>query len=188
MFNVGDNIVYPMHGAGKIAAIEERNILGEKQSYYVLKMPGEVKVMVPVEKAEETGLREVINKEDVKKVFSILEENKVEISMNWNKRYKENYDKIKTGDIFKVADVYRDLSIKQKEKGLSTGEKKMLSNAKEILVSELVLAEGSQYDIMEEIIENKITKTFNETKMVNVDDTIGNIVKKFIPYEGTGTE
>ena len=128
MFNVGDKIVYPMHGAGRIDAIEEKNILGENQSYYILKMPGEVKVMVPIDK-EEAG-----------KVMAVLEENETAMSDKWNKRYRDNMDKMKSGDIYEVADVVRNLSFKQKEKGLSTGEKKMLSNAKQILVSELVLA------------------------------------------------
>ena len=151
MFNVGDFIVYPMHGAGTIDAIEEKDILGEKQSYYILKMPGEVKVMVPTNKAEQVGVRSIIDKTSAEKVFSILEEDETEMSMNWNKRYRDNMEKMKSGDIYEVADVVRNLSFKQKEKGLSTGEKKMLLNAKQILVSELVLAEKSSYEEMENI-------------------------------------
>ena len=148
MFNVGDFIVYPMHGAGTIDAIEEKDILGEKQSYYILKMPGEVKVMVPTEKAEQIGVRSIIDKTSAEKVFEILEEDETEMAMNWNKRYRDNMDKMKSGDIYEVADVVRNLSFKQKEKGLSTGEKKMLNNAKQILVSELVPAEHSSYEEM----------------------------------------
>ena len=146
MFNVGDKIVYPMHGAGTIDAIEEKDILGEKQSYYILKMPGEVKVMVPTDKAEQIGVRNIIDKSSASKVFEILEEDETEMSMNWNKRYRDNMEKMKSGDIYEVADVVRNLSFKQKEKGLSTGEKKMLHNAKQILVSELVLAEHATQD------------------------------------------
>ena len=146
MFNVGDKIVYPMHGAGVIDAIEEKDILGEKQAYYILKMPGEVKVMVPVDKAEQIGVRSVIDKEEAVKVMAVLEENETEMSDKWNKRYRDNMDKMKSGDIYEVADVVRNLSFKQKEKGLSTGEKKMLSNAKQILVSELVVAEHASQD------------------------------------------
>ena len=97
--------------------------------------------MVPTDKAEEVGVRNIINKEEAAKVMSVLGENETEMSQNWNKRYRDNMDKMKSGDIYEVADVVRNLSFKQKEKGLSTGEKKMLNNAKQILVSELVLAE-----------------------------------------------
>ena len=161
MFNVGDFIVYPMHGAGTIDAIEEKDILGEKQSYYILKMPGEVKVMVPTNKAEQIGVRNIIDKSSADKVFSILEEDETEMSMNWNKRYRDNMDKMKSGDIYEVADVVRNLSFKQKEKGLSTGEKKMLLNAKQILVSELVLAEATDKDNVEKMINDKIDESFS---------------------------
>lgn len=188
MFNVGDKVVYPMHGAGIIDAIEEKDILGEKQAYYILKMPGEVKVMVPTAKAEQVGVRNIINKSEAEKVFTVLESNETEMSMNWNKRYRDNMDKMKSGSIYEVADVVRNLSFKQKEKGLSTGEKKMLNNAKQILVSELVLTEHSSQDEIEEMVENKINTSFEEFK-TDVDITAtsisDNIVKKFIPFEGT---
>lgn len=182
MFNVGDKIVYPMHGAGTIDAIEEKDILGEKQNYYIIKMPGEVKVMVPISKAGDVGVRSVINKEEAGKVLEILEANETEMSNNWNKRYKENMDKMKSGSIYEVADVVRNLSYKQKEKGLSTGEKKMLNNAKQILVSELVLAEHASENEVENLVENKINLSFEEHK--NMEDTINtnNIVSKFIPF------
>ena len=187
MFNVGDKIVYPMHGAGTIDAIEEKDILGERQAYYIIKMPGEVKVMVPTAKAEEIGVRNIINKENAGKVFQILEENETEMSNNWNKRYRDNMDKMKSGDIYEIADVVRNLSFKQKEKGLSTGEKKMLGNAKQILVSELVLAEHASQEEVEQLVENKITMSFEEYKApIEENDQIGkDIVKKFIPFDGT---
>ena len=190
MFNVGDKIVYPMHGAGTIDAIEEKDILGEKQAYYIIKMPGEVKVMVPTAKAQEIGVRNIISKESAVKVFEILEENETEMSNNWNKRYRDNMEKMKSGDIYEVADVVRNLSFKQKSKGLSTGEKKMLNNAKQILVSELVLAEHASKEEVETLIDNKITMSFEEYKMPEADITneIGkDIVRKFIPFDGTGT-
>ena len=90
MFNVGDKIVYPMHGAGTIDAIEEKDILGQKQSYYILKMPGEVKVMVPTAKAEEVGVRNIIDKESAEKVIGILEQDETAMDKNWNKRYRDN--------------------------------------------------------------------------------------------------
>lgn len=187
MFNIGDKIVYPMHGAGTIDAIEEKDILGERQAYYIIKMPGEVKVMVPTAKAEEIGVRNIINKENAGKVFQILEENETEMSNNWNKRYRDNMEKMKSGDIYEIADVVRNLSFKQKEKGLSTGEKKMLGNAKQILVSELVLAEHASQEEVEQLVENKITMSFEEYKSpIEENAQIGkDIVKKFIPFDGT---
>ena len=189
MFNVGDKIVYPMHGAGTIDGIEEKDILGEKQSYYIIKMPGEVKVMVPTNKAEEIGVRNIIDKENTMKVFQILEENETEMSNNWNKRYRDNMEKMRSGDIYEVADVVRNLSFKQKQKGLSTGEKKMLNNAKQILVSELVLAEHAPEEDVEKLIENKIEMSFEEYKTPEVisTDIESNIIKKFIPFDETGT-
>ncbi len=189
MFNVGDKIVYPMHGAGTIDAIEEKDILGEKQAYYIIKMPGEVKVMIPTEKAEQVGVRNIINKEEAVKVMSVLGENETEMDKNWNKRYRDNMDKMKSGDIYEVADVVRNLSFKQKEKGLSTGEKKMLSNAKQILVSELVLAEHASQEEVEQLIDNKINISFEEYKVVPQEENIDlnqNIVSKFIPFNGNG--
>ena len=185
MFNVGDKIVYPMHGAGTIDAIEEKDILGEKQSYYILKMPGEVKVMVPTAKAEEVGVRNIIDKESAEKVIGVLEKDETAMDKNWNKRYRDNMEKMKSGDIYEVADVVRNLSFKQKEKGLSTGEKKMLNNAKQILVSELVLAEHSTQDEVEKLVENKINTSFMTFRSEEVVPE--SIVKKFIPFEGTGT-
>ena len=184
MFNIGDKIVYPMHGAGTIDAIEQKDILGEKQDYYIIKMPGEVKVMVPTSKAQEIGVINVINKEEAGKVLQVLSADETEMSQNWNKRYKENMEKMKSGNIYEVADVVRNLSYKQKEKGLSTGEKKMLNNAKQILVSELVLAEHASEDEVENLIENKITLSYEEHKNSADGGIISatNIVSKFIPF------
>ena len=185
MFNVGDKIVYPMHGAGTIDSIEEKDILGEKQSYYILRMPGGVKVMIPTAKAEEVGVRNIIDRSSADSVISVLEQNETDMDKNWNKRYRDNMDKMKSGDIYEVADVVRNLSFKQKEKGLSTGEKKMLNNAKQILVSELVLAEHASQEEVEEIVETKINTSFNLFKTEDIVKE--SIVKKFIPFEATGT-
>ena len=189
MYNVGDKVVYPMHGAGVIDAIEEKEILGEKQSYYILKMPGEVKVMVPILTAEEHGIRNVIDKAEAEKVINVLEQNETEMEKNWNKRYRDNMDKMKSGNIYEIADVVRNLSFKQKEKGLSTGEKKMLHNAKQILVSELVLAEHATQDEVEELVDNKINTSFAMFKTdADVSIDAGSIVNKFIPFDdGTGS-
>ena len=189
MFNVGDNIVYPMHGAGTIDSIEEKEILGEKQQYYVIKMPGEVMVMVPTEKAESMGVRSVIDSKSAGEVLKLLEQDETEMSDNWNKRYRDNLDKMKTGDIYQVADVVRNLSFKQKEKGtLSTGEKKMLNNAKLILVSELVLAEHASKDEIEKLIDNKIDMSYKEFRVPTEAkiDLQQSAVNKFIPFDNTG--
>ena len=180
MFNVGDYIVYPMHGAGTVDAIEEKNVLGEKQSYYIIKMPGEVKVMIPTAKAEEVGVRSIIDKNSAQRVFKILEEDETEMSQNWNKRYRDNMDKMKSGDIYEVADVVRNLTFKQKEKGLSTGEKKMLLNARQILISELALVESSSHDEVESLVDNTMLKSYQEFKIENVSTSS---VNKFIPFD-----
>ena len=184
MFNVGDKIVYPMHGAGTIDSIEEKDILGEKQSYYILKMPSNVKVMIPTAKAELVGVRNIIDKQAATEVFKILGQDETEMDKNWNKRYRDNMDKMKSGDIYEVADVVRNLSFKQKEKGLSTGEKKMLNNAKQILGSALVLAEHANQDDVEQQIENKINTSFKTFKADNNIDT-NSIVNKFIPFDSS---
>ena len=188
MFNIGDNVVYPMHGAGKIDAIENKNILGEEQAYYIISMPGEVKVMVPTAKAEEMGVRSIIDTDTASNVFKVLTTDSTEMSMNWNKRYRDNMDKMKSGDAYEIADVVRNLSFKQKEKGLSTGEKKMLLNAKQILVSELSLARDGDKQEMENLVDNTINTSFAEYSKLGIDPAVnvrtseGNIVKKFIPF------
>ena len=185
MFNIGDKIVYPMHGAGVIDAIEEKDILGEKQAYYILRMPGEVKVMVPIDKAEQVGVRSIIDKSSADKVFNLLSQDETEMDKNWNKRYRDNMEKMKSGDIYEVADVVRNLAFKQKEKGLSTGEKKMLVNAKQILVSELVLAEQSTKDEIEELVDTKINNSFMLFK--GNDQVKESVMEKFIPFDTAST-
>ena len=144
--------------------------------------------MVPTAKAEEIGVRNIIDKGSADKVIGILEQDETEMDKNWNKRYRDNMDKMKSGDIYEIADVVRNLSFKQKEKGLSTGEKKMLNNAKQILVSELVLAEHSSKEEVEQLVDNKIALSFKENRMPQEESPIAkNIVSKFIPFEGTGT-
>jgi len=188
MFKVGDNIVYPMHGAGTIDSIEEKEILGEKMQYYIIKMPGDVKVMVPTAKAESMGVRTVIDKAGASKVLKVLEQDETEMSQNWNKRYRNNLDKMKSGDIYEVADVVRNLSFKQKERGtLSTGEKKMLNNAKVILVSELVLAEQASKDEIEQLVDNKIEMSYKEYRVPTEAkiDLKQNAISKFVPYNSS---
>ena len=157
MYNVGDKIVYPMHGAGVIESIEEKEVLGQKQNYYIVKMPiGDMKVMIPIEHTCEIGIREIIDKKEVEKVLSVFCKAENNINSNWTKRYRENMVKIKSGNIYEVADVVRSLMLRDKEKGLSTGERKMLCSAKQILISELVLAEGVGQKEIEKMINEHI--------------------------------
>ena len=179
MFKVGDKIVYPLHGAGEIVSIEDKSILNERQSYYIIKMPGEVKVMVPTAKAEEIGVRYVIDQETAGKVINVLEHDSTEMSMNWNKRYRDNMERMKTGDIYEVADIVRNLSFKQKDKGLSTGEKKMLLNAKQILVSELALAGTQKKEEIEELVDTKINHSY-EMHNIILEDTNQEITPKIM--------
>lgn len=149
MFGIGDKVVYPMHGAGVIEAIEEREVLGEFHRYYVMHIPvGNMKVFIPMNNVEHLGIRQIISRSEVPEVFKILENESQLPTLAWNRRYRANLDRIKTGDIFAVAEVVRSLSQRDREKGLSTGEKKMYENAYQILISELVLAEEAQEEDM----------------------------------------
>lgn len=126
-----------------------------------MKMPvGDIKVMVPTKNAEMIGVRDVIANETAQGVLDVLASENTDMSTNWNKRYRDNMEKMKSGDIYEVADVVRNLSFKQKEKGLATGEKKMLSNAKQILISELVLAEATDKENVEKMVNEKIDASF----------------------------
>lgn len=157
MFAIGDKIVYPMHGAGVIEDIEEKEILGDTASYYILKLPiGNMKLMIPVNNFHELGLRDIVDEKTIDEVVTVLGRGQDEEESNWNKRYRKNMDKIKTGDIYMVAEVVRNLHLLDAEKGLSTGEKKMLNNAKQILVSEFVLVKNMSKEDVEEYINDHI--------------------------------
>jgi CarD family transcriptional regulator len=154
MFNIGDKVVYPMHGAGIIEAIEEQEILGEIRKYYIMRMPiGDMKVMIPTNNVGGIGLRQIIDEDGVQKVIGILHDRNNTMSQNWNHRYRNNLEKIKSGDIYEVAEVVRNLILREQEKGLSTGERKMLENARQILVSELVLAKDTQEENIEIMLD-----------------------------------
>ncbi len=158
MFSIGDKIVYPMHGAGIIESIEEREILGELKSYYVMKMPvGDMKVMIPINNVDGIGIRDVIGLHDADEVFKSFGQRCNEQSANWNKRYRENMVKIKSGNVFEVADVVKSLILRERSKGLSTGERKMLNSAKQILISELVLAKNMNPMDVEDLIIMRLT-------------------------------
>nr|WP_312577195.1 CarD family transcriptional regulator [Sedimentibacter sp.] len=159
MYNLGDKVVYPMHGAGVIESMESKEVLGETKNYYVLKMPiGEMKLMIPVDNVNNIGLRNIIDRDSVEVVIDILKEGAVLNDSNWNKRYRDNLLKMKTGDIFEVAQVVRDLTFRDKEKGLSTGEKKMLISAKQMIVSEIALSINEEGVSVEEFLDKIINE------------------------------
>ena len=162
MFHKGDRVVYPHHGAAVIEDLTEREILGERRTYFVLRLAHQdLTLMVPVENTQEVGLREVCSKREVKKVFDILREEEVsKAPTNWNRRFKTNVEKLRSGDIFQVAEVVRSLSLREKEKGLSAGEKRMLAKARQILISELTFA----VDSTEEKAEAMLDKVLEETR------------------------
>ncbi len=140
-FEVGDSVVYPHHGAGKVLRKEMKEVLGESREYLTIKiLHNDMTVMVPTENAALAGLRRVIDEETVKKVLAVLQDECSEMPKNWNRRFKHNRDKIKTGDIYELAEVVRNLAIRESQKGLSTGEKQMFTRAKKILASELMYA------------------------------------------------
>ena len=142
-FRKGDKVVYPHHGAAVIERREKKEAFGENREYLVLKVAyGDLTLMVPADNTEEVGLREVINDEEVEEVFAVLRKKEARMPTNWSRRYKNHVEKLKSGDIYQVAEVVRNLSIRDKDKGLSAGEKRMLTRARQILVSELTFAIG----------------------------------------------
>jgi hypothetical protein len=158
MFNIGDKIVYPMHGAGEIVAIEEREILGDVHKYYIMRLPiNDLKVMVPVKNAKEVGVRDISDADTMEKVLKNLSSGEI-ISMpkNWNRRYRYNLDKIKSGDLMEIADVVRSLESLDREKSLSTGERKILNEAKQIIVSEMVLVFEKNVEEVTKLIDDAI--------------------------------
>ncbi|BES64588.1 CarD family transcriptional regulator [Gottschalkiaceae bacterium SANA] len=150
MFKVGDQVVYPSHGAGTVEGIEEKTVLGKRRIYLIIQMlSSDLTVSVPEERALEVGLRPVITEAEIAAVYDILTSEQTEMESNWNKRFRANMEKIKGGDIAEVADVYRNLFIRDRERGLSTGERKMLSDVQQMLISELALASGKETDVIQ---------------------------------------
>lgn len=157
MYSVGDKVLYPTHGAGVIDSIEEKTLLGEKKSYYTMRMPvGDMKVMVPLESADAAGLRRVVSKSEAENVIKKLATDEPYENSSWNRRFRENSEKIRNGNIYLVASVVRSLTIREHERGLSTGEKKMLSDSRQILISELVLSLDKTKEEVSEMIEKSI--------------------------------
>jgi len=157
MYSIGDKIVYPMHGAGTIEAIEEQTMMGEKQRYYILLIPqNDIRIMIPCDRCADVGVRSVIKRTEIRKVRETLCGDSAEMAKVWNRRYRDNMEKLKTGQITCVAEVVRDLMRCDCKKRLSTGEKKMLSNAKQILLSELMLVSGKESAELVMLIERAV--------------------------------
>jgi CarD family transcriptional regulator len=153
-FNVGETVVYPHHGAALIEATETRIVKGEEKLYLVLKVAqGDLVVKVPAENAEVVGVRDVVDQAGLDHVFEVLRAPHTEEPTNWSRRYKANLEKLASGDVNKVAEVVRDLWRRDRERGLSAGEKRMLSKARQILVSELALAEETDEARAEGILD-----------------------------------
>jgi len=153
MFAIGDMIAHPMHGAGVIDSIEEKRINGVTREYYVLRMPvGGMLVMIPVDNCEEIGVRPIISEKQADEIIQSINDIEVDMSQNWNRRYRENMLRIKSGDLTEVVRVVKGLMARDGERGLSTGERKMLRSAKQILISEIVLSKHSTYEDIEEKI------------------------------------
>ncbi|MBV8480799.1 MAG: CarD family transcriptional regulator [Actinobacteria bacterium] len=158
MYEVGDKVVYPHHGAGTVVKKETREVLGTKREYLTIKiLHNDMTVQVPCENAEAVGLRQVIGEKEVVVVVKALTGVSTEMPKNWNRRFKHNRDKMKTGDILELAEVVRNLSLRDHEKGLSTGEKQMFVKAKKILASELMYAKSMDEDECAEWLEGVLT-------------------------------
>ncbi len=158
-YKVGDKVVYPHHGAGKIVKKDKKDVLGQQREYLTIQiLYNEMTVEVPSDSADRAGLRKVIAEETVDEVISVLNDDGSSMPKNWNRRFKHNRDKIKTGDIFELAEVVRNLSIRELDKGLSTGEKQMFGRAKKILASELMYArdmgEEEATDFLEGLLDD----------------------------------
>ncbi len=157
MFRVGDRIAHPMHGAGIIDSIVTRKIDGENKEYYALKLPtADMQVMIPVDASENIGVRPIITPSEAESIIDSISELEVNMTQNWNKRYRENMVKIKSGNLIEVAEVIKGLMLREAERGLSNGERKMLHSAKQILISEIVLSNSSSYEEIEAQINEAV--------------------------------
>lgn len=153
MFDIGDRIVYPMHGAGIIVDIEEKKILGETHKYYIMQISvSDMKVMLPVNNTETIGIRKIVSEDTANTAIDHFHQCAEDTNDNWNQRYRDNMEKLKSGNLMEVATVAKTLLLRDRKKSLSNVERKMLSNAKNILISELVLAKGKSFEEIEELL------------------------------------
>ena len=156
-FQVGDKIVHPMHGAGIVDSIVTEKMNGVMREYYLLKLPvGGMLVMIPIGSCEEIGVRPVVDKDEADRVIAAIPDIEVDMTQNWNRRYRENMLRLKSGDLIEVARVVKGLMLREGERGLSTGERKMLHSAKQILISEIVLSQNSSYEDVEARINSAL--------------------------------
>ena len=157
MFQVGDKIVHPMHGAGVIDSIVQKKVNGVLREYYILKLPlNGMLVMIPTHNSEEIGVRPIVEGEEADRVIAAIPSMDAEMDSNWNRRYRENMLRLKSGDLLEVARVVKGLVRRDGERGLSTGERKMLHSAKQILISEIVLSQNSSYEAVEARIDSAL--------------------------------
>jgi len=157
MFRQGDKIVHPMHGAGIVESIVEQKVNGITREYYVLKLPvRSMVVMIPVDNCVEIGVRPIIDSAQADRILDQLSGIEVEFDSNWNRRYRDNMERLKSGDLLQVARVIKGLMLRDGERGLSTGERKMLHSAKEILISEIVLSQSVSYEDVEQRINTAL--------------------------------
>ena len=158
-FKVGETVVYPHHGAARIIKIQDRKGRGETRVYLTLEVAqGDLTIMVPAENVEEIGVRDVVDQAGLENVFEVLRTEQVEEPTNWSRRYKANQEKIASGDVLKVAEVVRDLSRRDTDRGLSAGEKRMLAKARQILVSELALAQKVEEAAAEQTLDEVLAE------------------------------
>ncbi|MGZ5212485.1 MAG: CarD family transcriptional regulator [Actinomycetota bacterium] len=154
LFRKGDTVVHPEHGAAVIQELREREFQGEKRTYLVLRVAyGDLTLLIPVDSTEQVGLRQVVSKNEVKKVLKVLTEDESSMAANWSRRFKNNMEKLHSGDPYQVAEVLRNLAIREREKGLSAGEKRMILKARQILISELSYATAKTEDQAELMID-----------------------------------
>ena len=159
MFQVGDKIVHPMHGAGVVDSIVSKKVNGVVREYYLLKIPvGGMLVMIPTTNSEEIGVRPVVNSAEADRISASIPDIEVDMTANWNRRYRENMLRLKSGDLTEVARVVKGLALRDTDRGLSTGERKMLHSAKQILISELVLSQNTSYEDVEARINTALAQ------------------------------
>ena len=160
MFKIGDKVFYPMYGAGTIEGVEERKILGEKRTYFSMKMPiDEAVAMIPTDTCESIGVRYIISKKEALDALAAFKAEPITEDESWNKRHRENMEKLRTGDIHQLVGVVKGLMVRDKKKGLSTSERKMLGVAKQMFVSEIVLAGSASRNDVESILEDTVAET-----------------------------
>ncbi len=157
MFQVGDKVVHPMHGAGVVDSIVQKKVDGVVRDYYIMKLPKRsMVVMIPTESCEEIGVRPVVGQEVADSVLAAIPGLHVEMTSNWNRRYRENMERLKSGDLLEVAAVVKGLTQRDGKRGLSTGERKMLHNARQILISEIVLSKSQTYEDVEQALDTAL--------------------------------